>query len=305
MQIDTWNENRQQEKKIERILQQVNEDLSINIVDSRISIELYASKDSIVRQLILGKVPFDVIRNNISIRTIMYRQPLLSIKDQGYNLLKQELDNIPEKYESILSDLNFLYINERDTLKKYEAIVFEIIDEYTATLRRDKNWYSDSYLYKKIPSDEEINFYLEDPYFKNCLTDYFQNGIISNTKAIIKFRNNSICVYKKISRLLNHENKEVNDTQFIENNDKRFNHLKGNYLANSNKVYKMKIYDKGGLLFSIFDNHTVKEIFPLSDKSFYYEEEGPKFGFIGVNERGKTKIIIRTGFDILEFNKVD
>ncbi len=196
--INNRNVQRINEEKITSILKEIQNDLMKDIEYSKRIFDYQIYTDSIAKLILNDKYTYSDYKNR-NYRTIGYNYRDFKIITNGYDNLKRNIDNVPEKYSSIINDLKNLYETEKSTIDVYNerirATVYKNIDEVYGF-----NWAQD--LAKRIMSEERINYFLNDAHYKTMVIKYMNDR--SNVFAQCKtYKANAINLHNKISKLLN------------------------------------------------------------------------------------------------------
>ena len=132
LQINNWNEQRINEEKITSILKEIQTDLVKDIEYSKIIFDYHIYTDSISKLILNDKYTSDDYKTGNFI-LIGYNYRDFKTITNGYDNFKQNIDNVPEKYSSIINDLKNLYETEKATIDVYNerirATVYKNIDE--------------------------------------------------------------------------------------------------------------------------------------------------------------------------------
>jgi hypothetical protein len=170
----------------------------------------------------------------------------------------RNIDNIPEKYQSIIKSLKDLYVwhindfevlNERIRVNMYKN--HDIINKYDWRLKSIKG---------TLP-DKAINYYLNNPEYKKVVASHMQDrrNIFGRSN---EYRIKAIEVYDKINQLIN----------------------------NTDPVQKIKTVDSKGKIFldNIVGNYQRKDslgVFPLARKNIEITFEDGKLYFANKNRK--------------------
>lgn len=208
LQINNSNELRKTENKIVSILKEVQNDLGLDIQKSDELISYYKTKDSIINLVKTNQLTYGDYKNGFSngLRYLIMNAFHMKIHVNGYNNLMQNVDNIPKQYKEIIDPLNEIYVYNKYEIDKFDKRLDLITDRISDELAKSKNWYYR--LDQPQLEDEMIDFFMNDPYYKNAV-DLYQNAGWENLASfhVIRFRENAVKVYRKISQLT--QSKEI------------------------------------------------------------------------------------------------
>ena len=195
--ISNQNQERINEEKIANILKEIQSDLVKDIEYSKSIFDYQIYTDSIAKLILNDKFTYEDYKTG-NFRMIGYNYRDFKVITNGYDNLKRNIDNVPEKYSPIISDLKNLYQTEKPTLDVYNerirTTVYKNIDEiynYSWNLEQEKG----------IVSEEEINYRLNDDHYKNMVIKYMNDRINIFLKCK-SYKSDAINLYNKISELL-------------------------------------------------------------------------------------------------------
>ena len=202
VQIDDWNEHRKTEIKIESLLREVQDDLALDIVRANEVLDFFNVKDSLVNLALRSQLTIEDYKNPESrpLRTLTTSAMHVSIHDNGYKKLMEQSDNIQPKFQELVDLLNEMY-----GYQKYEIDM----DDERINLLTDRNhdFYSDTkpWFYKLNDTeldDEAIDYYMNDPLYKNKLRSYRTYAIYSYALSVFQFTKNAQHAYRMIHEQL-------------------------------------------------------------------------------------------------------
>lgn len=206
IQINNWNQHRQAEIKINRLLLDIKNNLpdEIELADS--DINWYNHKDTLltrVKQRNVTRQEFNSPPPWSSIRTPQWALfaygNKYSLNKNAYNNLVQISDQIPAKYDSLFMALSRLYIDINDRVNEREL---KLLDKYytlKAYLTQNKDFYSDLWQEKAL-SDNAIDYFMNDPIYLNWVYEidaYYQ----AHKRSLIAFVEYATKVLNQIDEL--------------------------------------------------------------------------------------------------------
>ena len=195
--ISNQNQQRINEKKIASILEEIQNDLIKDIEYSKIIFDYQIYTDSIAKLILNDKYTYDDY-NTGNYATIGYNYRDFNTISNGYDNFKRNIDNVPDKYSSIIKDLKKLYETNKTTVDVYNerirSTVYKNIDESS-----NFNWYQEQA--KGLVSEEEINYRLIDNHYKNMVIKYMNDRVNLFSKCK-EYKIDAISLYNKISELL-------------------------------------------------------------------------------------------------------
>ena len=136
IQINNANENRKNEQKILSLLDEIQNDLSIDILKLNSVIEYYTKKDSFIWRASTNQLTYDDYKKNGRVlMNLTNEYEPFTFHNNSYNNLMRNIDHIPKTHESILNQLNKLYVEEKSLIDEYnEHIKLAVMEIDTITI---------------------------------------------------------------------------------------------------------------------------------------------------------------------------
>ena len=189
LQVNNWNEARKLDKKITEALKEIHRDLSEDIKESDVLITNYSREDSIINILMTKEMSIEDYRGNDwhNYASAAIRYYNLKIDDNGFELLMSNSDKIPERYQPLVESLKKIYINDKKDLEEGLKLSRDEITQYSSYLMQNMDWYNE-FNYHFNLTEEAINYFLNDPYFKNHLTQYWGLSMLNYYSRLYQFR---------------------------------------------------------------------------------------------------------------------
>ncbi|MDO6598437.1 DUF6090 family protein [Oceanihabitans sp. 2_MG-2023] len=290
LQINNKNEQRKTENKIVSILKEVQHDLGLDIQKSDELIAYYKTKDSIINLIQANKLTYDDYKNQNrnALRYAIMNAFHMKIHANGYTNLIENVDNVPEKLKAVIEPLNEIYIYNKYEIDKFDTRVDLITDRVMDGLAKNKEWYYR--LDQPQLEDEMIDFFLNDPYYKNDVDLYQNAGWTNLAYHVTIFRENAINAYKQINLLIE-SNEPLPD--FIPHNLVHLTKAQLNEYVGTYKVVKFEGYDgplpELNYKIQIQDNDLVGVMNgDLGDMDYFYFETKDKiFGQTDIYLKGE------------------
>jgi hypothetical protein len=286
---DAYN-NAKNEAKIKAILSQIQEDIIEDLNDSERILGVYLRKDSTARHILSDRAsikntwwelrPFDGYVN-------------FSVHREGYKRLMNNLENLPEKYNGLLSKLNDMYvvtqedisIANENLLARSDNSPFDRIYTNPEHAKHVMNYFT---------TDEAKRYILEDPFLKNRTIDYMQayRSVVSTSS---RFRVTATELYKQIDSLLT-----VTDSKFPESLELHksrttlepylgnYTHFGGHELISNVSA----LHFENNLMY--FDSLRGKQFVYWLKDNYFFTERGQLFRFYK-NEEGQQLMEISGG----------
>ena len=197
--IDRWNSTQNFEKQFESTLRIVQQNLESDIYNSDNVIAHFYARDSLRHDVMLNKFDREYYEKGLTYWQqviVFYNQYQVTI--EGYNLLLDMKDEVPEKYSDIFKKVKKMYKmlpNLDEYNKNFKKIIWNIHDELAYS-----HWFwLDSY-YGKV-SEEQIDFFINDPYYKALVQKVVNASALLNNMARTH-RIKAIDMYNEINDIL-------------------------------------------------------------------------------------------------------
>ncbi|MEH6770951.1 hypothetical protein [Maribacter arcticus] len=198
------NRNQQQinDAEITSVLKEIQQELVNDIDRSKQIFDRFIRDNSITDSILLNKSTandYKYAEKSGHRLGHIYSDFDFVINTNGYDNLMRNIDNISEKYQPILKDLKNLYVTIKSNIDIYnsrlrETVYKNIDDSY--------NQYSSPLLnLRGIVNDQSINYYLNDPHYKNMVHKYM-NDRANITRASQSYRFKALETYGKIQALI-------------------------------------------------------------------------------------------------------
>jgi len=292
LQINNWNEKQQNEAKITAILEDIQKDLSDDVLDANRVFRRYIINDSLRKLFLDGKLP-------VNRHGYIYNYANFIIHKNGYLNLNQNSNSIPKKYTDIFKDLNNLYINTARNITIYNERITTTVYNGIDYIAKNKAWFIDFNQGKVNPEIEQ--FYRTDINYRNQMGLYM-NDLSNLTDDANEYKVNAIDMYKEIDSLLGHKNpipKHINyqltDTTLLKQFEGQYKWLEG---LEDHKEETIVVKENDGNIF--FGTTTDKEseyykLYWFKDKTFFRWSDIINFS----SENGKTilNFILPNGYE--------
>lgn len=162
LQINNWNEQVKKDKKIATVFETVKKDLLSDINEANGFIDYYEEKDSLINLVVNRKVTKEHYQLNPNLRTVVMFYQELSINKLGYETLKENINDVPTKYENALIDINLIYTNILQKIEVNNKSTRQLLERTLQKWADNYNWYRTSQETYQTPNDDMINFFLKD-----------------------------------------------------------------------------------------------------------------------------------------------
>lgn len=206
------------EKKMEILLDEVNNDLSIFIRTSKNQLNFYSDKRDILYLILNNDLTYDDYVNrtypNMERPTTWYSGG--GKRKIAYNNLISEINSVPLKYSSIMNQLSSFYNNS--FTERYIDLIEEVSIENERKRVDSFPWYS--YYDPEKENVEKINYLVNDPLYRNEVLYYYQLvnhhcGFILNDMLLAEKIYKDIHEMKGIDVDLSKLNIEIDNTEAL------------------------------------------------------------------------------------------
>ena len=266
LQVNNWNEARQNEEKITNILVDIQKDLSDDVLDANKVFNRYIRNDSLQELFLDNKLP-------IGSYQYIYYYTNFVIHKNGYFNLTQNSNNIPKKYTNIYKDLNNLYINIASDIPVYNNRIRATVYNNLDYIAKNKSWFIDWQQGKITPEIE--HFYKTDINHKNQ-TGLYMIDLYNLAHDANFYKIQAIDMYKKIDTLLGHKNPIPEQITYQMADTTLLKQFEGNYkwydgiTYDQEKTVVLK-YKDGNLFYGYATDKDadLKEIYWFKEKIFF------------------------------------
>lgn len=197
VQIGDWNEQNKTDAKIINILREIKEDLATDIVRANEVLNYYQKADSLITLALNDKLTADDYKQNfrrLSLLTTSAQH--VKINDNSYKKLMELSDNIQPRFQPIVDILNEMYGPQKYLVDMSDERMNLLTDQNYDYFEQTKHWYHK--IRRGITDDESIDYFLNDPFYKNKLDSYQTYSVGNYSQRIYRFAQNAHTVYKLI-----------------------------------------------------------------------------------------------------------
>jgi hypothetical protein len=143
--LNTLNQEKAQQNKIDSILVKIQNDIIQDIDNADWLIENYMRKDSIYTSMMSGDFSAEdltgiPINGSYSLEFVTIWWMEYHIQANGYNLLKENVDIVPKKYDGLLKRLDEVYTFNQTTFETYNSNSGDIARQYKHYLSDNQPW---------------------------------------------------------------------------------------------------------------------------------------------------------------------
>ena len=233
--LNQRSEQKKAEAKIDAIFEDVLKDLKTDIDQSTKVIKFFKRKDSLLSIVLNTNLTYEdyADENSYSIWRVANSHYPYDITDNAYNVLINNIDAIPKKYDHSVSLLNTLYGSLRRNFEKSTSKLEKHV-EISNDIMVEMPWFTHPD-YRK--SKEAIAYRLDDYHYKNRVKKYKMIAIRNLRTYIVLYRATAVESYEEIASILN---KPMDTLDFIIYKNELHNYV-GNYVSITNPELKAEI----------------------------------------------------------------
>jgi hypothetical protein len=266
-----------QEKKVEAILKQVQDELKTAIEDSELNIEFNRIKDSLIYVFMNNELTKNDLKDprnhRLTVISSSYRS--MDIQNDGFNSLMLKSEIMPDKYDNIASKLKKFYIGKKPRFDTRLSVLGDFTRDFISQKQANYDWFTDV-TFNNIKTDEFLDYLLYDKHYINSLTRYDIMAMRNLVPQLYSIRIDAIKNIHEIDSLLETDNTYPFDMDINEYAD-----WIGKYHFEDDTI--QIDYDEKGLKWNIYGAWS--SIYPLSNTKFH----DPYTGFFNTekDERGR------------------
>lgn len=280
--INNKNTQRIKAEKLDTIYIEVQRELALNINRISYLIDYYEKKDSVYHLILNDKLTKKDYIKTPEIAFHIFANSTFNIQNNGYLSLINELDILPESFNTILNKLNIVYETNKSLTDMTQKRLSQFNWDFLKELSDSKNWYLE-YVQKRNLNDEVLEYLVNDPFYKNKI---FDHRVFYENLYLQRLKKNAVKAYAALSKLTGKN--DYLDTSIYFQTDEELSKYVGAFKINlnnaifneeeGNNIIKFKVKDNQ--LYCFFWGLTFK-IFPHAENIFILgDDDNAKFTFI-------------------------
>ena len=301
LQINTWNEQRKDIERTNRLLENVQKELLVNIKETDEATTFYREKDSLIYKVLYKKVTYDDYKSNPALSNIIYGRYRVDVTEDAFEKLMDFEGKVPKELDSIFIKLKEAFGPDWVSIHENNKLIDDAAKSNFKEIENNKKWFADLYSIGKIP-DEMIEYQLNDTIYRNRVVNY---AIIGSTHfhRIRLYRNKALTIYEEIFDYLDlkkdtsvvknmndykhylgvYEYDSIENVHFVMENDR----IKANFIAKNDTI--------------ILDSSII-----VPESKEYFMIENRVFGQLIFDENDEViKMVISMGPIRDEYKKID
>lgn len=303
LQINNWNDNRKQEEKVAGILKEVQNDLFEDIRKSNDIFNEYQYRDSLKWNVVNDRYTYENYASG-NVYPIIYQYIDLVLHMNGYNSLMRNLDNIPDKYASVLEDLNEIYVTDKSFIDVFNERMHNTVYENIDYLANNKDWYVEFTQGRR--TDAMIEYYLHDPYYRNRVM-HFCNDFRNLFQETTNFRVDAINACRTIAELIGNEDNLPDFVSYNDPDTARLQSYTGSYslTEGDNREFgdEMKISQEDGRFFGTYPEMDISyDLYYIKPGTFHLKGSQTIIRF-ATDDEGRLTLIKTNGYGETRWGK--
>ncbi len=248
LQINNWNEAKSTARRMDRILTEIRQNLLQDIEESMVYLTDGKYIDSLGQQVLAGKLTGEQYRDPAQ-RHLFYvglqYQPF-EYQTAGFDKLLNFQGVLPPDYDSVLTQINFYYNNLGGFYNSTYGQLRKQIQDRHDYLAQNKDWYH--LLRKREVSDAMIDFYLNDPIYKNWVAQHLGNNTAGSQGSMWFVHQGALVLNSVLENTLGKEASPVVTALYGPPEPEVIREFLGRYWFEDNQ-YEITLTDQGGYLF--------------------------------------------------------
>lgn len=191
--INNWNEKQKQDAKIVNTLKEIQSDILVDLKASNMIFDYQVYTDSIAKGVFNNTITVDDYRSG-NMQRIGYNYRDFKIVTNGFDNLKGNIDDVPEKYAALLPEIKNLYVRLKVDIDvandKIRNTVYKNVDD-------SYNLDGSQEALKGIVTEAEAEYYAHNIDYKNLVASYM-NYRVNIFRLSNEYRVAAIDLYLKI-----------------------------------------------------------------------------------------------------------
>lgn len=197
--INNRSQERKHEAKIAALFEEILIDLEDDIEQASENAKWAFKTDSLIRLVINDNVTREDYSLDMDYRYIMIRSKKMDFSDNAYKNLTNYIDNIPLRFKPLMKNLNDLYLDKQPNLNEKDEVIESLTHDYVKYLSENKSWFSE--IYSFAPSEEYLNYVLNDISYKNRILRYKMYSS-DQRRALTRYENMAFRCYIAIYKVM-------------------------------------------------------------------------------------------------------
>ena len=208
--LNNWNEKINQGANFDKLIDALENEIIENIDEANYEIEWYRKTQLNASKILTNKISRKQFLEERNLRSLIELNRL-DINSDDVSSLVNKQEDFPENYKVLIPHLkNYLKFEKR--YNKNQLDYGKQITEYDNFLIKTQPWYASSYtkVLDSIALNKQVDFYLENPIYKNFLSSYIY-GYSYSLREMVGIRSASLVILAEIKRV--RENFDADDVK--------------------------------------------------------------------------------------------
>jgi len=198
--INNWNEKMNQGTNFDKLIDALENEIIENIEEANYEIKWYRVTQLNASKILANKISRKQFLENRILRSLIEINRL-DINSDDVSSLVHKQEDFPENYKVLIPHLkNYLKFEKRYNTNQLEY--GKQVTEYNNFLIKTQPWYASSYsmVLDSIALNKQVDFYLENPIYKNFLRSYI-DGYSYSLREMLGIRSACLVILAEIKRV--------------------------------------------------------------------------------------------------------
>ncbi|MCG9973378.1 DUF6090 family protein [Christiangramia crocea] len=207
LQINNWNETRQNEAKVRKLLRKIQNDIEDDVAIIQDNIPYYARKDSIGYMVLNDLLSPEEYQNPEfdELHYLALELIPMNMKSVGYDNLRAAQFIIPEDYDTIVENLIYQYEDLLKVLQRTHEFLLEDVRSNKDYLYKTYDWYSSTQ--PNYLNEDRIDYLLNNIRYKGMVRKYLDASTNEYIRRATSYLETALENYEDINQVLGEKNK--------------------------------------------------------------------------------------------------
>jgi hypothetical protein len=201
LQVNNWNEAKNNEKRFIKILQEISKEAQTDLNRAFYLNRAELKVDSLINRALKGQISREeYTADNIHLFYMGLQYSPFEMQKTAFKKLENYPGIIPEKYDSILTEINQYHIELSGMYYTTYENYREQINQRHEFLARNYEWYA--HFRQREVTEDMVDFYLENYLYKNWLTRHLSDNPVGDHSPLEFIQNQSVKLVLQINKIL-------------------------------------------------------------------------------------------------------
>lgn len=198
--LNNWNEKRIQDANFDKLIDALENEIIENIEEANYEIYWAREVQMNASKILLNEISREEFLEDPSLRSVIELNRLDINSDDVSSLVKRQED-FPENYKVLIPHLKN-YLKKEERYNKQDLEYGPLVNGYYDFLIKTQPWFANSSIkvLDSVALNKQIDFYLENPVYKNYLTSY-TDGYRYSLREMIGVRSACLVILAEIKRI--------------------------------------------------------------------------------------------------------